>query len=126
MLLQITIALSLQFSTTVFTFTTDITIYDDCYYKLQQNTDAFYEPNWWFSKDRYIYSIASSVETSIKAFCERLVSSYLNEEKQRNKMEVEGFNRWAFLEEPVFDLKSIMLTATRHKLALSCEYPAMF
>ena len=82
----------------------NITIYDDCYYKLRQNTDAFYEPHWWFSKDRYIYSIASSVEISSKAFCERLVSSYLNEEKQRNKMEVEGFNRWAFLEEPVFDL----------------------
>ena len=97
MLLQITIALSLQFSTTIFASTTDITIYDDCYYKLQQNTDAFYEPNWWFSKDRYIYSIASSVETFSKAFCEWLVSSYLNEEKQRNKMEPEGFNRWAFL-----------------------------
>lgn len=34
-LLQITIALSLQFSTTVFASTTDITIYDDCYYKLR-------------------------------------------------------------------------------------------
>ena len=44
-LLQITIALSLQFSTTVFASTTDITIYDDCYYKLRQNTDAFYEPH---------------------------------------------------------------------------------